>query len=156
MKWLRVLLPLLLAAMSITAAAQTEAIQPDSSPLTFSSRFRTAVLAQNTRQIMQLTHPDSQECISEDERDYYYSLILKDLVRVLGHRQIIEDVSVRKVDPEKLRQNITATEAADIRWPVSPEEQIIIKYTKDGIENTASLYIARDIDEWKWVHACAQ
>jgi hypothetical protein len=156
MKWLRVLPPVLLAAMSISAAPQTDEIPLDSEALTFCSRFRTAVLAQNTRQIMRLTHPHSQECISEDERDYYYSMILKDLVRVLGQRQTIEDVSVRKVDPARLRLSGTATGTAAIHWPVPPEEQIIIKYTKDGFENTASLYIARDSDEWKWVHACAE
>jgi len=155
MQWFRIVLPVLLAAgVSISAAAQTQ-IPADSSPLNFSSRFRTAVLAQDTRQIMRITHPYSQECISEDERDYYYSMVLKDLVRVLGHQQIIEDVSVRKVDPAKLPASSAATEAA-IRWPVPPEEQIIITYTKDGFENTASLYVARDRDEWKWVHACGE
>ena len=156
MKWLRVLPPVLLAAMSIGTVAQADEIPPDSPELTFSSQFRTAVLGQNTRQIMRLTHPHSQECIAEDERDYYYSMVLKDLVRVLGERQTIEDVRVRKVDPEKLRQRETNSQAGSFRWPVPPEEQIIIRYIKDGLENTASLYIARDRDEWKWVHACAQ
>lgn len=105
---------------------------------------------------MQLTHPHSQECIAADERNLYYSMVLRDLVRVLGERQTIEDVSVRKVDPEKLWQDGTAAAAETLRWPVQPEEQIIIRYTRDGLENTASIYIAKDRDEWKWVHSCTR
>ncbi|MDD3619316.1 MAG: hypothetical protein RBR09_05430 [Desulfobulbaceae bacterium] len=155
MKLFRILPPVLLAVLGITSVVPAEEIVPDPEALTFSSRFRTAVLAQNTRQIMRLTHPHSQECISADERDYQYGLILQDLLRVLGERQTIEDVSIRKVDPGELRRSSTPGGTAAVNWPVFPEEQIIITYTKDGLENTASLYIARDRDEWKWVHACA-
>ncbi|HHO47067.1 MAG TPA: hypothetical protein ENN06_01195 [Desulfobacteraceae bacterium] len=155
MKLFRILPPVLFVVMGIATVVPAEEIPSDPEALTFSSRFRTAILAQNTRQIMRLTPPNSQECIPADERDYRYSLILRDLLRVLGERQTIEDVRIRKVDAAQLRRSGAAEETAAVSWPVFPEEQIIITYTRDGIENTASLYIARDRDEWKWVHACA-
>jgi len=156
MKIIRVLLPFLLLIFCFNAAAETEAVQLDPSQKTFFTQFRTAVQAEDTRQIIWLTHPQAKQCVREDDREYYYRLILNGLVRVLGHQQTIQEVMVKNIDADEFQQSKEAAEAVRMNWPVEPEKQIIITYEKDGIENVVSLYISKDKDNWKWVHLCTQ
>ena len=153
MKRIGILLTAILLSAGLQAAAGTTTGQPSHSQQTFFNRFRTAVLGENTAQIIELTHPASLQCVPREDRRVYYSRIMDGLVRILGHSQTLKSLRIKPVGKDELRQ-ITAVHA-QMTWPVKPDEKMIVTFEKKGRENVTNLYIARDRDEWKWVHACA-
>ena len=155
MKLARLLLPFLLLALSINnAAAEDTALDPAQEQ--FFSQFRTAIQGENVPQLMLLTHPQARACINEEGQEEYYSLILKNLVQILGRQQIIKAIKSRKVEEQEIKERGAAAAQYRMAWPIPPEQQLFITYDKDGSESTATIDIARDQDQWKWVHLCPQ
>ena len=156
MKAARLLLPFLLVGLSGNGTGVANAVALDPVQELFFSQFRTAIHGEDTRQLIRLTHPQARQCTSADNQEYYYALILKGLVQMLGHQQIIMEIESRKVSLQDIQQTSNTAGQSSMKWPIPPEEQLLIRYEKDGVESTATLYIARDQDQWKWVHLCYQ
>ncbi|MHB8791248.1 MAG: hypothetical protein ACYDBT_15370 [Desulfobulbaceae bacterium] len=156
MKTARLLLPILLVGMSSNGAGVASGVALDPVQELFFSQFRTAIHGEDARQLIRLTHPQARQCTGNEDQEYYYGLILKGLVQMLGHRQTITEIESRKVSLQDIQQISDTGGNSSMKWPVPPEEQLLIRYEKDGVESTATLYIARDQDQWKWVHLCYQ
>lgn len=156
MKLLLLLLPIFLIGPAINSAAQTKAVVLDPAQELFFSQFRTAIQGEDTRQLIGLTHPKARQCTKEEEQEYYYSLILQGLVQLLGRQQAIKEIRSKKVDVQEIQNTSETAAQSGMKWPIAPEEQLIITYKKDGTEETATIYIARDQDQWKWIHLCLQ
>lgn len=156
MKLVRLLLLIFLAGLSINGATTANAVALDPAQEQFFSQFRTAVSGEDTRQLILLTHPKSMACTKEEDQDRYYEMVLKGLVQMLGRQQTIKEISSKKVDAQTLKNGTDTVDQSSVRWPVTPEEQLVFKYDKEGGESSASIYIARDQDQWKWVHLCHQ
>lgn len=156
MKLVRLLLPVFLVGLSINWAVESDAVPLDPAQEQFFSQFRTAIHGEDARQLIQLTHPQARQCTKDDDQEYYYGLIMKGLVQVLGRQQTIKEIESKKVDAQSLKQGTDAAAQSSMRWPVTPEEQLVIKYEKEGSKSSATLYIARDQDQWRWVHLCNQ
>ena len=156
MKLVRLLAPIFLVGLCINNAAETKALALDPAQEQFFSRFRTAIHGEDTRQLLQLTHPQAKACTKVDEQEHYYGLIMKGLVQMLGHQQTIKEISSMKVADQDLKPVSDPAAKGSMVWPVPPEEQLLIKYVMNGSEDTATIYIARDQNQWKWVHRCFQ
>lgn len=154
MKLIRFLLPLLLLAPCAGNAFAAEAAPLDPAQEQFFSQFRTAIMGENVPQLMHLTHSQALACIKEEQQEEYYGLTMKNLVEILGRKQIIQEIKSRKVNEADLKISDDPATQNRIKWPVTPEQQLLLRYTTDGSESTASIYIARDQEEWKWVHLC--
>jgi hypothetical protein len=157
MKLLRLLLPVLLLGLSITSLADTGSEPLDSAQKQFFSQFRTAIFGEDVKQLMGLTHSLAKSCTNITDQERYYGLIMKGLVELLGHQQTIKEISSRKVDDQTLKTNTDTAAKNSMYWPITPERQIVVTYVKDnGKENSATILIARDQGQWKWVHLCYQ
>lgn len=156
MKLVRLLLLILLIGLGSNCRAETNAVALEPAQELFFSQFRTAIHGEDIRQLIGLTHPLALQCTKNDNQEYYYGLILKGLVQMLGHQQTIKEIRSKKVEVEDIQKTADTAAQSGMKWPFAPEEQLIIKYENDGSESTATLYIARDQDQWKWVHLCLQ
>jgi len=156
MKAARLLLPAVLAGLCLHGAATVQAVALDPGQEQFFSQFRTAISGEDARRLIDLTHPQARECTRDDEQEAYYGLIMQGLVQMLGRQQIIKEISSRKIEVQDMQQSSEAAAQASMKWPIQPEEQLIVRYEKDGAETTATLYIAREQDQWKWIHLCYQ
>ncbi|MHB8810209.1 MAG: hypothetical protein ACYC9M_09375 [Desulfobulbaceae bacterium] len=156
MKSIRLLLPLFLALLCLSGAVTADAVAPGPEQKIFFSQFRTAVAGEDARKLIGLTHPQARQCTKEDDQEQYYGLIMKGLVQMLGRQQTITEISSRKVEPQDIQKSLDTAAQSGMKWPVTPEEQLTIRYDKEGSESSATLYIARDQDQWKWVHLCYQ
>ena len=156
MKSVRLLLPVFLVILCLSGAVTADAVAPGPEEEIFFSQFRTAVAGEDTRKLIDLTHPQARQCTKEDDQEQYYDLIMKGLVQMLGRQQTIKEISSKKVGPQDIQKSSDTAAQSSMKWPISPEEQLVIKYEKEGSESSATLYIARDQDQWKWVHLCYQ
>ena len=154
MKLIRLLVTIFLVCLCSNWAVETGAVPLDAAQEQFFSQFRTSINGENTRQLIQLTHPKSSACTRADDQERYYEMVLKGLVQMLGRQQTIKEIESKKVDAQSLKQGTDAAAQSSMRWPITPEEQLVIKYEKEGSESSATLYIAREQDQWKWVHLC--
>lgn len=156
MKLVRFLLPILLVGLAISCRAESNAVALDPAQEQFYSQFRSAIDGENARQLIGLTHPQALQCIKDEEKEYYYGLILQGLIQMLGRQQTIREIMSKKVDLRDIQQTSDTAGQSGMKWPIPPEEQLIIKFDKDGAENSATIFIARDQSQWKWVHLCFQ
>ena len=148
-------LVLLLAGIIITVSSAGAVTEPlDESQQLFFSQFRYAVQAHDSGQLIRLTHPQSKECVSEEDRDFYYGRMLDGLVRVLGNRQTVQSVMVSMFEPGEIIISKELQSGENVKWPVAPEARLIVEYEKGKQNSVASLYLSKDKNEWKWVHIC--
>jgi hypothetical protein len=156
MKLIRVLLPILVIGLGFNCRAETNGAALDPAQELFFSQFRTAIHGEDTRQLMGLTHPLALQCTKVDGQEQHYGLIMKGLVQMLGHQQTIKEIRSKKVEVADIQKTSDTAAQSGMKWPLPPAEQLIVTYDKDGSESTATIYIARDQDQWKWVHLCYQ
>lgn len=156
MKLVRLLLPFLLIGLAINCRAETNGAALDPAQELFFSQFRTAIHGEDIQQLVGLTHPLALQCTKDSNQEHYYGLILKGLVQMLGHQQTIKEIRSKKVDVADIQKTSDTAAQSGLKWPLPPDEQLLITYDIDGTESTATIYIARDQDQWKWVHLCYQ
>ena len=156
MKLIRFLLPILLIGLGNNCQAETNPAPLNPAQELFFSQFRTAIHGEDTRQLIGLTHPLALQCTKEDSHEQYYGLILKGLVQMLGHQQTVKEIRSKEVDVADIQKTSDTAAQSGMKWPLPPAEQLIVTYDKDGTESTATIYIALDQDQWKWVHLCFQ
>ncbi|GAB4338757.1 MAG: hypothetical protein Kow0089_10980 [Desulfobulbaceae bacterium] len=152
----RFLLVMLLLGFVWAGSACAEAGSLDASQKLFFSRFRYAVQAHDPGQLIRLTHPESLSCVPEEDREFYYGRMLDGLGYVLGKRQAIRNIRVEEYAPGELVPSRDLPSGDDVRWPVVPQARIILEYERQGRKAVASLYLARDQNDWKWVHICVE
>ena len=68
----------------------------------------------------------------------------------------IKEIKSKEVNEADLKASGDTAAQNRMQWPIPPERQLLITYVKDGSESTATINIARDQDQWKWVHLCFQ
>lgn len=153
-KAIRFVLTFLLVGILFNTPAGAVAKPLDESLQLFFSQFRYAVQAHDTNQLIRLTHPKSLACEPEEDWEFYYGKILDGLVRVLGKRQTLLGVSVEELAAGEIDIAKNLTSGANINWPVRPEARLIIQYERQEREAVASLYLAKDNNDWKWIHVC--
>ncbi len=153
-KVVRMIVALVLAVLVFNVSDVSASEPLDDSQQLFFSQFRYAVQAHDASRLVTLTHPASLACVPEEDWEYYYGRVLDGLVQILGKRQAVQLVRKTGIAPGEFDAGGGISSRDDVNWPVVPEVRLILQYERQGRKAVAALYLAKDNNEWKWVHVC--
>ena len=142
---------LLVVVAAVGAGEVEKPLDPEQAQ--FLEQFRSAAQSKDADRIRDLSHTQSRQCVNPDDAPYY-DRIIQGMIRVFGHDQKIKNTRYKPTDAEELESAMSRMSKRGMRWPVSPDGRIIVKYEKPGGARVANLHVARDQGRWRWVHIC--
>lgn len=117
----------------------------------FVDSFIAAAKQKDQTQIRELTHRATLNFATPAEAEFYERLV-QGQFRIFGSNDPIKEVRYEKfaeLDHQKLNNSMNKL---NIGWQFPPDGRIIVTFDAPDRSRKAAIFVARDGEEWRWVH----
>ena len=101
----------------------------------------------------ELTHSTYIKCSAKSEKDNYAQVQEKQ-IKAFSRQDRIMKINYKAYSPEEINKMNQQLNEMNKKWSVEPEGVIVIIYVSYHKASRQFLTVARESNNWKWVHYC--